>query len=197
METWLCISASRWNKTRIFDLLTTYILNTENWYASAVGAAWRVSKSPEATKADVSLSQAHTPLRRISWWIAQSPSIYWSSKSYFQKSPDSPGEVWCWQGVSYSLLGTRHLPLQSSSPSLVPSTLLTLHWEFALNWKMDPTLLTPSLAFSATTVPRGGEIPSVSGNRALQELLFTNKGILLNWTAFKSLHALLILKIIQ
>lgn len=90
METWLCISASRWNKTRIFDLLTTYILNTENWYASAVGAAWRVSKSPEATKADVSLSQAHTPLRRISWWIAQSPSIYWSSKSYFQKSPDFP-----------------------------------------------------------------------------------------------------------
>lgn len=62
----------------------------------------------KAMKADVSLSQSYLPTHRISWWITQSVSIYWSSKSYFQNTrfpQERPGagkafHIPCWAPVS-------------------------------------------------------------------------------------------------
>lgn len=60
--------------TQPFSLPTTYFLDAEHCCAHAEGAAWRVSRSPQAMGADVSLSQAHPT--HIYWWIVQSVSMY-------------------------------------------------------------------------------------------------------------------------
>lgn len=96
--------------------------------------------------------------------------IYQSSKSYFQNSrfPQERSGV----GKASHILAEHQTP---AAAELKSSTLSASHWELTLNWKMGPALLTLSLAFSATNVPYSGGILSVSGNQAVQKLLFTSK----------------------
>lgn len=138
--------------------------------AEAEGAAWRVSD-----------------LLGHGSWCQPEPGT--SHTHFLVNSPE------CVNALN-SCFWNPTFPLERSgvgnvfhTPCLAPGS---PHWypqpcQHCISKELEDGLRSPIFCYNSPSC-RG--IPSVAGNWPLQELLFTSRGILMNWIAFKSLHVL-------
>lgn len=119
-------------------------------------------------KANLSLNQAHPHHA----FPGKQPKVcqYTDLLNHTSKIPDFPRRGLVLARLLISFLSTRHLLLQISSPQPCQHRAASSHWTG--RWAQLSWL---SLAFCATNVPCSGGILSVSGNQAVQKLLFTSK----------------------